>query len=228
MLRKLVLVSVLLALAAGAYATAPLLAAWQIREAVVAGDTARLRDKVDWPAVRQSLKSSIGETRQALAELTDAAGLPRPGVWQRLKAAALPYVADPLIDRYVTAEGVPKLYTWRQTWRHRLATVRQAARGSAGLVVASITPAPQSTLERWLQDTPVTRVLAAGRRVERWAFVSPFRLEIELADRVVPGRSWHAEMQMQGFSWRLTGMKVVNAPGVDPSARRLRAAATRG
>lgn len=226
MLRKLVLAALLLVLAIGTYATAPLVAAWQIREAVVAGDTARLRERVDWPAVRQSLKSSVGEVRQALAELTEAAGLPRPGLWQRLKAAALPFVADPLIDRYVTAEGAPQLYAWRQAWKQRVAAVREAARSSAGLVAASVTPTPPTAPENWLQDTPLPRILAAGRRIERWAFVSPFRLEIELADRVVPSRSWRAEMQLQGFTWRLTAVKIVTAPGGPPN-RPLRAASAR-
>ena len=227
MLRKLVLVVLLLLLGLATYATAPLVAAWQIREAIVAGDTVRLREKVDWPAVRRSMKSSVGDARQAIAELTEAAGLPRPGLWQRLKAAAVPFVADPLIDRYVTAEGAPQLYAWRQVWKQRMAAVRQAARGTSDLLAASVTPEPRNALHVWLQDTPVPRVLAAGRRVERWAFVSPFRLAIEIADRVVPGRSWHAEIQLQGLSWRLTGLKVVTSPGGAPS-RSLRAVSARG
>jgi len=226
MLRKLVLAALLLVLAVGTYAAAPLVAAWQIREAVVAGDAARLRERVDWGAVRKSLKSSVGEARQAIAELTEAAGLPRPGLWQRFKAAALPYLADPLIDRYVTAEGAPQLYAWRQVWKERKAAMRQAVSGPADHVAASVSPEPRHALETWLEGTPVPRILAAGRRVERWAFVSPFRLQIELADRVVPGRSWHAEMQLQGFTWRLTGLKIVTLP-ISGSRRSLEAASVR-
>ena len=227
MLRKVVSLMVLAVIGLGAYGVAPMIAAWQIREAVVSGDTGRLRDKVDWPAVRQSLKSSLGETRIALTELSDAAGLPRPSLWQRMKAAALPYLADPLIDRYVSAEGAPKLYAWRQTWKQRVAAARGAAQASAKLVAAAVTPAPQSWHVRLLQDTPAARVLALIRRVERWSFVSPTRIEIEVADRIVSGRTWHAVMEMQRLSWRLTGMKVVNVAATRPFGRAVRAAAAR-
>lgn len=201
MVRKLLLIGLLAATAVGAYVAAPLITAWQIREAVRLGDTARLRDKVDWPSVRQSLKSSLGEARQALGELSDAAGEPRPGLWQRIKAAALPYVTDPLIDRYVTAEGAPKLYKWRQALRQRL---QQASAAAAPRALAS-------TSSGWLDGTSLGRSLALARRIERWSFVSPMRLEIELADRQVAGRRWFAALEMRALSWRLTEMSVVPA-----------------
>lgn len=201
MVRKLLLIGLLAATAVGAYVAAPLITAWQIREAVRLGDTARLRDKVDWPSVRQSLKSSLGEARQALGELSDAAGEPRPGLWQRIKAAALPYVTDPLIDRYVTAESAPKLYKWRQALRQRL---QQASAAAAPRALAS-------TSSGWLDGTSLGRSLALARRIERWSFVSPMRLEIELADRQVAGRRWFAALEMRALSWRLTEMSVVPA-----------------
>ena len=208
--RKLIGFAVLTVIAGGAYTSAPMVAAWQIREAVRSGDTAKLEDKVDWASVRQSLKSSLGETRKAIGELTDAAGLPRPGVWQRLKMAALPFLADPLIDRYVTAEGAPKLYAWRQTWRQRVATIRAAAGASVGPVTASVTSTPES----W-----PGRVRAATQRVKRWAFVSPMRFEIELADRIAQGRMWQAVLEMRGFSWKLTEMRVSEEPPPAPTVR---------
>jgi len=202
--RKLIGFAVLTIIASGAYVSAPMVAAWQIREAVRSGDAARLEDKVDWPSVRKSLKSSLGETRKAIGELTEVAGLPRPGIWQRLKMATLPFLADPLIDRYVTAEGAPRLYAWRQTWRRRVATIRSAAGASADLVAASVTPVP----EGWLHQVGLERILAATKRVKRWAFVSPMRFEIELADRIAQGRMWQAVLEMRGFSWKLTEMRV--------------------
>ena len=71
---------------AGTYAAMPFVAAWQIREAVRLGDHATLSRKVDWPAVRQLLKSSLEERRKAVGELSDFAGQPRPitrfaGTW---------------------------------------------------------------------------------------------------------------------------------------------------
>lgn len=220
MLRKLMVIATVAAIAVAGYAMFPLVAAWQIREAVRTGDVVRLAEMVDWPAVRQSLKHSVGDTRAALSELTDAAGLPRPGLWQRLKAAALPYVADPLIDRYVTAEGVPQLYAWRQSLKQKVTALRQAARASTEMVAASVAPEPRGWIEMALEATPLPRILAAARRIERWAFVSPVRLEIELADRVVPDRRWQAEMQLRGLAWRLTGMKVMTARRPPTSAAR--------
>lgn len=204
MARKLIGFALLAAISTGAYMAAPIVAAWQIREAVRSGDVARLEDKVDWSSVRKSLKSSLKETRKAIGELTDAAGLPRPGIWQRLKMATVPFLADPLIDRYVTAEGVPKLYAWRQTWGQRVRGVREAAHASADLVTAAAGRAPES----WFDRIGVSRILIAAERVKRWALVSPLRFEIEVADRIARGRTWLAVLELRGLSWKLTEMRV--------------------
>lgn len=204
MLRKLLIIVVLALCAALAYAAAPLHAAWRIREAVRADDTATLRQTVDWHEVRQSLKASVGETRKVLGELAEAAGLPPPTLWQRIKAAALPYLADPLIDRYVTAEGAPKLYAWRQTLR----------KGARAVQVA---PAQASALAgTWLAGSAIDRGWSVARRIERLAFTSPTRLEIEISDRYAPGRRWLAALELRGLGWQLTQLRVL--PG--PPARR--------
>lgn len=197
--------------AAGIYAAMPFVTAWQIREAVRGGDTATLARKVDWPSVRNSLKSSIGETRQALGELVDMAGQPRPGLWQRLKVAALPYLTDPLIDRYVSAEGAPRLYEWRQTWRARV-------RPTLGR-----DEPPTLLANTWIGGTALDRGLSLARRVDRAHFVSPNRLEIELADRNVETRRWFAAVERRGFDWQLTEMKVVavSQPAPRPTSPRL-------
>ena len=215
MLLKVLVSACLVVLAVAAYGSAPLIAAWQIREAVRTGDTATLKAKVDWQSVRQSLKSSLGETRKALEELSDAADLPKPGVWQRLKAVVLPYLADPLIDRYVTADGAPKLYAWRQAWRQRIGKTGTAGNRRA----AETAPAEPG----WLAGTSLGRTFAHVRRIERWSFVSPFRLEIELADRVVAGRRWFAALEMRSLAWQLTEMKVLASPPPTPPSRTTRA-----
>jgi hypothetical protein len=204
MARKLVGFALLTAVAVGAYVSAPMVAAWQIREAVRSGNTAKLQEKVDWPSVRKSLRVSLDESRKVISELTDAAGLPRPGIWQRIKMAAVPFLADPLIGRYVTAEGVSKLYAWRQKWGRRVQWVRATAHASTQLVAASVTPAS----EGWLDRLGFGRALALVRRVKRWAFVSPIRFEIELADRIAQGRTWQAALELRGLTWKLTEMRV--------------------
>lgn len=222
--RKALLIACLTIVMVTAYASGPVMVAWQIREAVRTGDTVALRSKVDWPSVRHSLKSSIGETRQALKELAEAAGLPPPNLWQRLKSTALPYLADPLIDRYVTAEGAPKLYAWRQTWRKRTLGARARSDGPvvpAGIVTEDGRTAASGTASgpldgaqrptSWLAGTAVERQLALLRRVERWAFVSPRRFEIEIQDRTIATRRWFAALELRGLTWQLTEMRALRA-----------------
>ncbi len=198
MIRRIALLLSLLTIVAGAYAATPFYAIWQIREAVIAGNVSTLESKVDWASVRQALKaSSGGETRTAVLEYSEAAGVPKPGLWQRIKSAALPFVADPLIDRYVTAEGAPQIYGWRQTWR-------QKVRPNLGLVE------PKSVLaETRFADTGIDRGLSLVRRIERAAFVSPTLIEIEMRDRYRPERRWKSVLELQGWSWRLTQVHVL-------------------
>lgn len=212
MARKLIGFALLSAITVGAYASAPMVAAWQIREAVRSGDTARLEAKVDWASVRKSLKSSLGESRKAIGELTDAAGLPRPGVWQRLKMAAMPFLADPLIDRYVTAEGAPRLYEWRQTWGRRVHALREAAGAPAKFVAASVTRPSRG----WLTELGFGEALSAAERVTRWGFVSPFRFEIDVADRLAERRTWQVALELRGLSWKLTEMRIAEEPPSPP------------
>ncbi len=195
-MRKTLILALFLAIGTVAYGAAPFFTAWQIREAVRHGDVPTLQAKVDWQSVRHSLKSSLTETRQALIELTDAAGLARPGLWQRMKMAAMPFLTDPLIDRYVTPESAPRLYAWRQSWR-------QQVRPKLG-----ITDAPTLLAGTWLDGSAIDRNLSLLQRVEATRFASPTRLEIEIADRYRPRRRWVATLEMVNLSWRLTQMQV--------------------
>ncbi|MEZ5853713.1 MAG: DUF2939 domain-containing protein [Hyphomicrobiaceae bacterium] len=195
-MRKTLIFALMLSICAAAYSAAPFLTAWQIREAVRQGDVPTLQAKVDWDSVRRSLKSSLGETRQALVELADAGGQARPGFWQRLKMAAMPFLRDPLIDRYVTAEAAPRLYEWRQSWR-------QKVRPKLG-----ITEAPTLLAGTWLDGSVIDRHLSVLSRVEATRFVSPTRLDIEIADRYRPNRLWIATLEFVNLNWRLTEMRV--------------------
>ena len=204
MARRLLAVSLLLLVVSGAYATTPFIAMWQVREALRAGDIMTLEQKVDWVAVRRSLKQSSGATRAAIAEYSDAAnaGGPKPGLWQRIKNAATPYFADPLIDRYVTAEGAPQIYAWRQSWREK---VRPTIGLSEPKTVLDGTPLAGGSLDR---------ALSLARRVERAAFVSPTRVEVELRDRYRDDRRWKAVLELQEWHWRLTEVHVLTAPKI--------------
>ena len=115
-MRKLTkfMVFVLLPLAI-AYAAWPVHSALEIREAVVAGDTATLNRKVEWEALRASLKSSI--TPETIARLMADPDAPTPTLWQRIKAAVAPSMADNVINRYVTPEHLPVLLGYRRVYR---------------------------------------------------------------------------------------------------------------
>ena len=115
-MRRLIKVFILLVVPLGlAYLVWPVHAALEIREAMAAGDTATLNRKVDWPALRTSLKSSI--TPETLARLSQEPDAPKPSMWQRIKAAVAPSMADSVIDRYVTPENLPVLLGYRRIYR---------------------------------------------------------------------------------------------------------------
>jgi len=202
MARRIGAVLLLVLIVAGAYSATPFLAMWQIREALRAGDITTLERRVDWVSVRRSLKQSNGEVRAALAEYSQASGLPKPGIWSRIKSAAAPFFADPLIDRYVTAEGAPQIYGWRQTWRQK---VRPAVGFSEPPTVLAATP---------LAGTGVDRAVSVARRVTRAAFVSPTRVEVEVRDRYKADRRWLAVLELNGWSWQLTEVHILHAPEV--------------
>ena len=117
-LLKILILAVPLALA---YLAWPVVAALQVREAIVAGDTPMLARKIDWEALRTSLKASI--SADTVARLAADPEAPSPSLWQRIKAAVAPSMADSIVDRYVTPENLPILLGYR---RHYRGTLRPA------------------------------------------------------------------------------------------------------
>jgi hypothetical protein len=82
-----------------AYAAWPFYSALKIRDAMVFGDTATLAHSVEWDSVRASLKASM--SAEALARLEADPNTPPPSIWQRVKSAVAPRMADCVIDGYV-------------------------------------------------------------------------------------------------------------------------------
>jgi hypothetical protein len=201
-MRRVIAILIVCALAGVAYPASGIRAAWQIRAALEAGDSALLAQRVDWASLRASLKRSQNETKQVFKEYSEAAGLPAPGLWQRIKSAALPFFSDTIIDRYVTPEGAVQIWSWRQTWRDKVrpALLAEPAGPLAGT---------------WLAGTSVDRGLALLRRIERVAFTSPRRLEVVLLDRYAGNRRWRAAMELRGLTWMLTDIEVSSRRGGD-------------
>jgi hypothetical protein len=183
-----------------AYAAWPVSAALEIREAVVAGDTATLNRKVEWETLRASLKASV--TPETIARLMADPDAPKPSLWQRIKAAVAPSMADSVINRYVTPEHLPVLLGYRQVYRG-------SVRPALGL------KEPPSTLEgTWLGGTAFDRFASFWTRVRRAVFMSPTRFVLEVEDKYKPGRNFVGTLELKGWEWKLTELGVTGGGGL--------------
>ena len=61
LVKRLVMLCALVASLAGGYVATPLVTAWTIREAIKAGDSDYLEEKIEWTSVRSTLKESLGK-----------------------------------------------------------------------------------------------------------------------------------------------------------------------
>jgi hypothetical protein len=176
------------------YAAWPIYAALEIREAMIAGDTATLTRKVEWESLRASLKTSLSpETIARLAADPDA---PKPSLWQRIKAVVAPALAETVIDRYVTAENLPQLLGYRRIYR---GTVQPAL----GL------QEPKTVLAgSWLGGTAIDRFASFWARVRSAIFYSPTRFVLEVEDKYRPERRYIGTLELRGLTWMLTGLQV--------------------
>jgi hypothetical protein len=198
-MRKLVAV-VLLLLAAVGYLATPFISAFQIRQAIRAGDAALLETLVEWPHVRASLKASLAEREREKKAL--AGDQPRPSLWQRIKAAAMPgSLTDGLIDRYVTATGVIQMHQARATWK-------SLTKRDAGSTVQTLSADALDAADA--ADRPaIERFVRFWQRIKRAEFKSLQQVELEIADRNVPERRYVGTMEFRGFGWKLTRLDVV-------------------
>ena len=193
-MRTLKLLSAALAIAT-AYVAWPLLTALQIREAMIAGDTATLERKVEWASVRSSLKQSL--TAETKARLEQDPDTPPPSLWQRLKASIAPTLADTAVDRYVTPEHLPSLFGYRETYRNSIRPalgMKEPATVLAGTLFAG---------------TPVDRIASFYARVRRAVFYSLTRFEVEIVDRYQPERRYVSTFELKGLEWKLTALAIL-------------------
>ena len=172
----------------------PVHSALQIREAIIAGDTRTLNRKIEWEALRISLKASIGP--ETVARLTADPDAPTPTVWQRIKAAVAPSMADVIIDRYVTPENLPVLLGYRRIYR---GTVRPAL---------GLEEPPTALAGTALAGTGLDRFASFWTRVRRAVFYSPTRFVLEVEDKYRPERRYVGTLELKGWEWKLTGLTV--------------------
>jgi hypothetical protein len=194
-LRHLAVLTVAVCAIGTAYIASPFVSAWSLREAVKRGDTAAIESKVTWPTVRQTLRDSLANHANLLPMANAAGAEVRPSIWQRVKSAFGATMLDRFIETYVTAEGLPKLFDYKRMWNETV----------PGAAVAEVEPA--SRLERF-------KLFWA--RIHRAEFQSLTKVEMEIADRKMPDRHFVSVMELDGFGWKLTGLRVIT---VDPAKR---------
>jgi Protein of unknown function (DUF2939) len=183
-----------------AFAAWPVHTALEIREAVIAGDTATLNRKVEWEQLRTSLKASI--TPETITRLMQDPDAPKPSLWQRIKAVVAPSMADSVIERYVTPEHLPVLLGYRQVYRG-------SVRPALGL------KEPPTALEgTWLGGTALDNFASFWARVRRAVFMSPTRFVLEVEDKYKPGRHFIGTLELRNFEWKLTGLSVTGRDGL--------------
>ncbi len=199
-MRKLLLMAMLLFATASGYVAAPFVTAWNIREAVKDGDSTYLADKIEWDRIKETLKVSLAAAALDLpasdvAPAPDATNespppaatpSPRPSLWQRFKTYLGKSAVDRMVDTYANAEGLPKLFAYRQTYR-----------GAVGYAEEPKT----------LANLPA-RMQRAWSRVRRATFTSPTRFEMEMADKSDPTRSFAGVLEFKGFEWKLVSLHL--------------------
>jgi hypothetical protein len=93
----------LLLVVGGIYVGSPYYAIYALRNAAREGDADKIAGSVDFPAVRESLKTQLSSAMTA--KLQGDAAL-RDNPLAALGAALLPTIADRMVDNFVTPEGI--------------------------------------------------------------------------------------------------------------------------
>lgn len=188
---RLILTGTALALLLGlAYVAAPFYTAWSLREAIRTADSAYLERKIEWDSVRASLKTSLARHANLVPEINDETAPIKPGLWQRVKMAFGQSMIDNFVERSVTPTGLPKMFEAKKAFNEKV-------RGEVP---------PEATLTR------IERFKQFWARLQRAEFQSFTRIEIEVKDRRAPDRHYVSLLELKGFEWKLTELRVKAAP----------------
>lgn len=185
-MRKYIAGLVVTTLLAGAYIASPLHAAWTIREAIRDGNSAILQQRIVWPTVRETLRTSLTEIADPAPEPALASSATRKGLWARFKSYASRRAVENLVDSYATAEGLPQLFSYGVTYRN---VVHGA---SEPKTLANL---PARMMEFW-------------SRMKRAEFRSLTAFEVEVQDKHTPSRHYTGLLELHGASWMLTQLRV--------------------
>jgi hypothetical protein len=187
-MKRLLLLAATMLVASTVYAAAPFVTAWNIREAVKSGDAEYLAGTIDWPRVKETLRTSLAAAALDTPAEASAADLPapKPSLWQRFKSWVGRGAVDRMVDTYANAEGLPTLFAYRKSWRDVTGHVEET---------------------KTLANLP-ERLQRAWSRVRRAAFTSPTRFEMEMVDKNDPDRSFAGTLELTASGWKLVSLHV--------------------
>ncbi|MFT3731341.1 MAG: DUF2939 domain-containing protein [Hyphomicrobium sp.] len=184
-MKRLVLLAALCILAAAAYVGSPFVTAWSIREAVRNGNSDYLASAIEWGGVRRTLKPAIAQIALNLPD-PEPATAANQSLWTRFKAYWGQGMVDGLVDKYVTPEGLPQLFTLRQTYRSYVASDDDSSN----------------------KLTLGERIQRAWARVRRAEFTSLTSFEIDMEDKYDPTRLYLGKLELFPAGWKLTELRV--------------------
>jgi len=173
---------VIVSLTIGSYIVAPLWTAWSIREAVHANDSAYLERKIEWDSVRSSLKASlVGFSISASGELKPT--VEKPSLWQQLMSS----LGHGAIDQFVNATVTP-------TGMSGLLKMRKAYHANADDAAA--------------RPPLLTRLRHVWSHITRAEFLGFTTFDMDMIDRDAPERTINCTLELKGFEWKLTQLRV--------------------
>ena len=200
-----------------------------IHRALEVNDAATLASKVDFPAVRASLRPVVtAEVERALDKAAAGAGR---GLGQFLSGALkdklAPTLVDAILNRFVTPKNLGELYLRRKDIREILAeraSRRAANAGGAGKPEVDAEPspddepanAPPNAEDKRAATAPQNgrATAATGARprmglsnIKRVAFTGPLSIEVGVArERTAKEPDVTAQLAFRNFDWRLVGL----------------------
>lgn len=191
------LLLICLLLGAAAYGVWPFYTAWSIKEAVKSGDSAYLVKHIEWAPVKETLKASMTDMMlQPVAE-TMQKKPQRKGLWSSFKAYYGRTMVESIVERYANPTDLPQLFSYGRTIRRDL--------------LGRIDPDEGQPLH--------TRIANAWARIDRAAFITPVRFEIDLRDKFEPTRVYAGVLELKDWRWIVTQLRVYERPPRKPARR---------
>lgn len=184
MLKRLLILCVL---GFAGYIAWPMWTAYEIFRATREGDHRTLEARVDWERLRASVRQTV---RQRIADETT----------QR-------FGKSKLVER--VSLGLQRVTEWRSINRR----IEDFATPS-GLIAFDAARRERARLEGREQPRTLGEMLTSlNERVKRIAFVTPTRVEFEMADRIDPLKRIESVLELGPTGWKLTELRMFRLGG---------------